>query len=120
MLNNKKLLTKILSSFGVITNLGTGADLIRLSNSRILVLNGYVGANNTLRLPAGDWPSVDVRGVALRRDSVGQGVAVGSITILSSNGYINRYYGASYNTVGQGLANIGATDQINGIAIWSV
>lgn len=107
-------------AFPSIENLATNVMLIRMANLRVLVLNGYVGANNTLQLPVGDWPSVDVRGVALRRNSVGQAVAVGSITVFSSTGYINRYYGASYNAVGTGLANVDASDQINGIVIWSV
>lgn len=42
------------------------------------------------------------------------------MVIYHNTGYVQRYFGGTYNSSGAGVSNIGATDMSSGVAVWSV
>lgn len=100
--------------------LATGATLYRIGSLRILTLTNYVGANSSLTVPSADRSSTDISAPIWRTDSANRSTAVGVMVIYHDTGYVQRFYGGSYNASGSGASNIGATDRSSGVAVWSV
>ena len=121
MLDVKKLLIKTLGSLLASTEtLATGATLVRFSNLRILVLNQFAGANSTLTIPTADRPSAVVLAPLWRTDVNDRSTAVGYMAVYSTNGYVQRYYGGTYNASGSGASNVAATNKVSGVAVWAI
>lgn len=116
----EKLLLKIASAFASVEQLADQATLIRISNIRILILNFYSGANNALTIPEADRPSENTRAPLYRCDSNYRSTAVGYFGVNHDNGYVQKYYGGTYNGSGSGASNVGSTDKVAGISIWTI
>lgn len=123
MLNVKKTLTKIMAALNALvgseSELATGAYLIRFGNLRVLNLYVYKGANSTLTIPEADRPSHSITAPLFRTNTSDAATAVGYVAINSSSGYVQRFYGGTYNS-SNGVSNIGATDKVYAVAVWIV
>lgn len=117
-----KLLLRIASLFASSETLATGARLYRISNLRILTLNEFQGANSTLKVPDADRPPTGQGAIApmYRTDANGRSTCAGYFAVQSTNGYVQRYYGGTYNGSGNGSSGIGATDKASGVAVWII
>ena len=113
------LLTKAISALGSEEELATGAYLIRFAKLRVLNLYAFKGANSTLTIPEADRPSHSIAVPMFRTNTSDTATAVGYVAISSSNGYVQRYYGGTYNGA-NGISNIGSTDKVYAVAVWIV
>ena len=122
MKTTEKLLLKIASAFASMETLATGARLYRIANLRILTLAEFQGANSTLKIPDADKPPTGQGAIApmFRTDTNGRSTCTGYFTVQSTNGYVQRYYGGTYNGSGNGCSSIGATDKVSGVAVWTI
>ena len=101
-------------------SIGTDAILYRCNNLRILCLNGYKGANNTLQIPAEDKPSISVSFPTIVRGTQND-YRLGQCTVSSADTrYIQRYYVGTYHTTSSGLSNVAATDFTYCIGVWTI
>lgn len=102
-------------------NLASRATLYRIGRMRMLVLNEYVGANNTLHVESKDAPSIATTAPSIVRGSNGLSVRTGQATVFASSPYyVQRYFAGTYNASGEGLAAVSSSDMTSATIVWSV
>ena len=104
-----------------VENLAARATLYRIGRMRMLVLNEYVGANNTLHVESKDAPSIATTAPCIIRDANGRSIRLGQATVSASSPYyVQRYFAGTYNASGEGLAAVSSSDMTSATIVWSV
>lgn len=113
--------TSTLKTIVEVESIAPRATLYRIGRIRMLVLNEYVGASNTLHVENKDAPSISVSAPTVVRDSNGRGIRLGQATVSATSPYyVHRYYAGTYNAPGEGFSVVSASDMTSAVLVWSV